>query len=261
MRQMLIGSILEPSAFAIRDHLELAKTRWLQPLQFVDVYNNQLARRLLLAITDPNELFLDIGAHIGSVTSAALRRGARVIAFEAIPEKAAKLAEKFPQARVKCVALGEREGQVTFNIDTKASGNSSLAALPNDSLQITVKMMRLDDVLLDESADVIKLDVEGAELGVLRGAGAAIGRSQPTIMFESGPDDRLGYTKPRLWTWLNDHAYEVFCPDRVAHEGASMSLDVFVDSHSYPRRTTNYFAIHPRRLRAVRQRARAYLKF
>jgi hypothetical protein len=109
--------------------------------------------------------------------------------------------------------------------------------------------------------DVIKMDIEGAELGALRGAVRLIERCRPTVMFESAPGDPngLGYTKEALWQFFNDIGYEIVVPNRVAHDGAGLSQEGFVEGHLYPRRTTNYFAIASERRREVRDRARSLL--
>src|SRR6185436_19963647 len=110
---------------------------------------------------------------------------------------------------------------------------------------VKVPIRRLDDLVAPEGIDMIKIDVEGAELGVLRGAPKLIASSRPVIMFESGPGDAagLGYTKPAMWQFFADQRYTLHVPNRVAHNDEGLSLEGFVDSHVYPRRTTNYFAI------------------
>ena len=79
-------------------------------------------------------------------------------------------------------------------------------------------------------------------------------------MFESAPGEVLGYTKKDLWEWFQTHKYGIFLPNRLAHTAPPMSLEVFIDSHQYPRRSTNYFAVPIEKLVAVRDRARQILK-
>jgi hypothetical protein len=58
-------------------------------------------------------------------------------------------------------------------------------------------------IISSDRIDVIKIDVEGAELGVLRGSEKLVTKNRPSIMFEGAPprDDGLGYTKEALWRW------------------------------------------------------------
>ena len=115
---------------------------------------------------------------------------------------------------------------------------------------------RLDAIVAD--ADVVKIDAEGAELGVSRGSERINGR--PVIMFESAPGEVLGYTKADLWTWFDEHKYGVLLPNRLAHTAPPMTLEVFIDSHQYPRHTTNYFAVPVEKIEPVREKARRLLR-
>src|SRR5207244_4306522 len=140
------------------------------------------------------------------------------------------------------------EGESSFFINPEESGYSSLSP-DTGTLEIRVPVRRLDSIV--DQADVIKIDVEGAELGVLRGSEYIT--SRPVFMFESAPGEILGYTKNDLWEWFESHGYGIFLPNRLAHTAPPMSLDVFIDSHQYPRRTTNYFALPVDKLEEVRQ--------
>jgi hypothetical protein len=152
--------------------------------------------------------------------------------------------------------VGEAEGDISFWVVPAASGYSSLIRSA-DSVAITVPLRRLDE-LVTGPVGIIKIDVEGAELGVLRGAERLIANTRPVIMFESGPGEAM-YSKASLWGWLAERRYEVFVPDRVAHNGPALTCDGFAESHHYPRRTTNYFAIPAERRDAVRTQARLVL--
>lgn len=248
IREKLVGTALGRIALSLRDTAKLLRT----PREALGTASNDfLAIPLLVSLCRPGETFLDIGAHIGSVIAEVRHRcpGARVEAVEAIPAKVAKLRRRFPDVIVHECALAEEEGTATFYIDEDASGCSSLAERPHGTA-ITVVKRRLDDLV--EHADLIKLDVEGAELGVLRGAESLVVRSRPVIMFESGPEIVLGFSKEDLFGWFAERDYGLYAPNRLAGTGGAMSLDGFLDSHEYPRRTTNYFALPNEKAAQVR---------
>jgi FkbM family methyltransferase len=256
LRENVIGTPIEAAVFEVRDRLSLIHRAISFSQSLGDTFNNQLAAILVTKIAKKGSTFIDIGAHIGSVVSAARRRsGLNVIAVAAIPEKADKLRKKFRDVTVFCCALSDKEGEASFFINLDASGYSSLNRNSARVREITVKLERLDNIIDADNVDVIKIDVEGAELGVLRGAEMLINRCRPTIMFESGPEELMGFTKDAMWQWMKDHDYVIYAPDRLAHTGQPMSLDVFLDSHSYPRRTTNYFAVHSTRIGEIRKAA------
>jgi FkbM family methyltransferase len=256
VKQLLLGTRLGRFAGSARDMLQLLRT---PRVALGTTVNDQLALRLLVDLCRDDDTFIDVGSHIGSVIADVRHRcpAARIIGFEAIPEKAAKLRRKFPDVTIHCCALAEEEGEAVFFIDTQESGYSSLAERPGRSQKIVVEKRTLDGVVGNNRADLIKIDVEGAELGVLKGADKVFARSRPITLFESGPGNVLGFTKEAMFKWFSDRGYGLMAPNRVAHTGGPMTIDGFLDSHEYPRRTTNYIAIPLEKLEETRARARA----
>ena len=256
-RQLLLGSPFGRAAMRLRDAYALL-TAGREGAG--TIANDQLAGFIVARLVLGKGVFVDVGAHIGSVIAEVRHHSpdSDVIAFEAIPEKAARLVAKFPSVRIESCALSDREGSAAFFVDTRWSGYSSLAR-GSDAREIEVPLRTLDGVLAGVAVDVIKIDVEGAELGVLRGGAALLAASRPTIMFESGPEEVLGYTKEAMWSFLAERDYAVIVPNRLAHNAPGLSLDGFLDSHFYPRRTTNYFAVPLEKQAEVRERARTIL--
>lgn len=258
-KRMLVGTSVGRAAMAVRNAYQF----WQLPrVEYGTVVNDQIAIQLAVGLCPPTGTFIDIGAHIGSVISEVHYRHphAQIIAFEAIPEKAAALQRKFPGFEVHNLALCDREGEASFFIDIEHSASSSLARGKADAREIKVKTRRLDSLFADRGANVLKVDVEGAELGVFRGATELISRSRPIIMFESGPGVIFDFTKEAMFAFLSNQNYAIFAPNRLAHTGGRMTLDAFLDSHEYPRRTTNYFALPVEREAQIREAARS-LKF
>lgn len=255
VKQMMLGTPLGRAAMFAREKASLLHTSVTRPEALAAQLNDNLATRLATQL--PCRTFVDVGAHLGSVVAAVRQAtAAKVIAFEAMPDKAAALARRFPDVTVHACALGDADGTASFFVVPAASGYSSLIKSA-ESVEIEVPLRRLDD-LVTEHVDTIKVDVEGAELGVLRGAERLISEFRPLIMFESAPGEAM-YTKAAMWEWCNEHQYQIVTPDRMAHEGPSLTRDGFVDSHYYPRRTTNYFAIPAEKRNMLRSQARELL--
>jgi FkbM family methyltransferase len=219
------------------------------------IANDQLAEFLVTRLAQRH--FVDVGAHIGSIIAGVREHcpSVQITAVEPIPDKAVRLRKKFAGVEVIECALAERAGELPFFVNPSASGYSSLNSAAGE-IEITVPVKRLDSLVSDP--DVIKIDVEGAELGVLRGSEGI--KSRPIFMFESAPYEVLSYTKADLWGWFQERDYGVFLPNRLAHTAPPMSLDVFIDSHHYPRRATNYFGIPTEKVFEVRERTRALLR-
>jgi FkbM family methyltransferase len=269
LKRMLIGTWAGDALEALRDRWDLAATRKRHYEEAGNMANDMMCRKLMVGLNRPGSVFLDIGAHIGSVTGAVLKRspGTNVIAFEAVPEKAERLRQKFPGVTIHQCAVSNATGEVTFYVSLEKSSYSSLdnksAANTGQTRAITVKAYRLDEMAIKGTVDIIKVDVEGAEQGVFEGGQVLIKKDLPLIFFESGPGDhpQLGFSKAGLWKLFDKLGYGIVIPTRLAHADTGMSLDVFEDSHLYPRRANNYIAVPRARRDEFRRRARELLGF
>jgi FkbM family methyltransferase len=268
MKQNIIDTAIGRAAIKTRDRLEIVKAAAFKEECAGMIANDWVATFLLTKLCLSNRTFIDIGAHIGSIISEVSHFDStiKIIAVEAMPDKAKNLRKKFPSVELHECAVGESdEGEIPFYVNTKQSGYSSLGKPSEDSesetIEIKVLIRRLDSLVSYDDIDVIKIDVEGAELGVLRGSKSILANNRPVIMFESAPlqGDGLGYTKDDMWDYLSSHNYEVFVPNRVAHNGPGLSKEGFSESHVFPSRTTNYFAVPIERRLEIRDRARNML--
>jgi FkbM family methyltransferase len=265
MKQMLLGSGLGRVALITRDAVQLLLVALRSPETVGTLANDQIATFLLTRLCLPNKGFVDVGAHIGSIISEVAYHdpSIKLYAVEPIPAKIDKLRRKFPSIELYGCAVGESDGEIAFFINKKQSGYSSIVRPTNcaEAFEMTVPLKKLDSLISSNNIDIIKIDVEGAELGVVRGGDRLIARCRPLVMFESGPptNDGLGYSKESIWHWLAERDFEIVLPNRVAHNGPGLNLDGFIEAHFYPRRTTNYFAIPKERRIEARDRARSVL--
>jgi FkbM family methyltransferase len=118
----------------------------------------------------------DIGANIGLYTdkfAALVGSNGKVAAFEPSPRNVARLRERFPEGgnvTVCEVALAEQPGFATFYANQAEDGiTDSLISRASNAVAHQVAIHRGDEFLLRFSPNVIKIDVEGFELEVLRG--------------------------------------------------------------------------------------------
>jgi FkbM family methyltransferase len=151
---------------------------------------------------------VDIGANHGATVGEMVRVApeGRVVAFEPIPALHAELVAAFPTADVRNVALSDETGHATFHYVVSADGLSGLRrrSYPGkqDVREITVRTARLDDELPEDfDPSLIKIDVEGAELQVLRGALGTLERHRPVVVFEHGVGaaDHYGTSSGDVW--------------------------------------------------------------
>ncbi|WP_408633034.1 FkbM family methyltransferase [Mycobacterium ostraviense] len=151
--------------------------------------------RLAASLCDPDRVSLDIGADVGEFTTAMLASSRSVIAFEPRPAQARDLAAMFAAVgaavRVEAVALSDKPGVTAMRVVESEPGRSTidtdnvLGDVDGSSIRcIDVPVKRLDDLQLDD-VGLIKIDVEGHELAVLRGAAETLRRNRPTILVEA----------------------------------------------------------------------------
>lgn len=267
MKQYLLTSVLGRTALQLRARAALLYSAYNSAETVGTLANDLLATKLLTRICKPAATFVDVGAHIGSVIAEVKHQNptARLVAVEAVPEKATSLRKRFPFVELHECAVGESNGETSFFVNRRQSGYSSLGRPQADNVgvvtEIRVRIRKMDDLVPHADVDVIKIDVEGAELGVLRGGANTIEKCRPLIMFESGPqpDDGLGYTKRALYEFFESQNYLVLLPNRLAHDSPGLDLHGFEESHWYPRRTTNYFAVPRDRKIEFRDKARRIL--
>lgn len=157
---------------AFLDHLPGGRTIFVngEPLRLrwryrgIRSYEPDAWSRLLDPIR-PGETFVDVGGNIGLYTIAAARRGARVTVFEPDPAAARDLTRHLRLNRTEAVlieaAAGAAAGEIRMRLQGDLESHASATGTP-------VRCVRLDQTLDD--CDILKIDVEGAELSVLEGA-------------------------------------------------------------------------------------------
>jgi FkbM family methyltransferase len=163
---------------------------------------------------------IDIGANRGRVLRKMLSvaPAGHHMAFEPIPDLAARLAGEFPNVEVHAAALSDENSETTFYLADRPalSGLRRREWVNTGYTEIEVEVRRLDDVApLSRSVSFLKLDVEGAEVCVLRGAQRLLAEHHPAIWFEHGARSPSVYdtTTADLWALLTDHGYRVWTAD------------------------------------------------
>lgn len=265
MKDRLIASAIGPVLLRLRSYVALRSMSWRNPEQASMVANGILCDRLIAKLPEPDSSFLDIGAHIGSVLNAVHRADSTVHIFsiEADHAKLDRLRRNFPFCAFTECAVGEMPGTAEFFTHPSRSGFNSLAASEADGvIRTTVEVRTLDEIFPEQIFQTIKIDVEGAELGALRGGARMIERSRPVILFEStgAGVNALGYDAGGLFEWFAGEGFEVFLPDRLAHEAPGIDRQVFLDAHHYPMRSVNFFAVPEERRVEIRDKARTILR-
>ena len=198
---------------------------------FFGTYEPEL-REIFRTVLPTGGIAVDVGANVGWHTLLLARlvgEGGRVLAAEPNPSVRARLQDNLHLNRIRHVdvvpyALGDAEGTVAFHApeadDTGAGDGHVVTATETDGRRvIRVETRRLDTILQAmqvERLDLIKIDVEGFEWPVLKGAEQVIARFRPHIVFETLGEyaERGGGTPEALTEFFQKHRYRLFAIGR-----------------------------------------------
>lgn len=186
---------------------------------------------VLDGLLSPTHVFLDVGANQGEFTLFAAKRvpRGRVVAYEPVASVAARLrgnvrANGFGHVSIREVAVGAAAGTAAlyhptqkFDDGTGHDGLASLYPSARCSSQggAEVPMVTLDaeiDRLALQRVDVLKIDIEGAELEALRGARVLLREHKPAVIIELNASTAraAGYRLDDLVAELAAHGYRLF---------------------------------------------------
>lgn len=155
----------------------------------------------------PGDVVIEGGANIGTLTKAMLISGAKVIAFESNPEA------------VECLLHNCESESLTIY------GGCALSESPDDLVTMhrqdnagasyctpggEIPCYTIDELNVPKCA-LIKLDIEGYEAKVIRGASETIARCRPVIVAEVNRTalERVGDSEDVLWALLESNGYIV----------------------------------------------------
>ncbi len=209
-------------------------------------FNEMIAWRRILR---PGDLFVDVGANVGSYSLWAAECGTDVIAIEPHPQTAARLRRNvalnpYP-IQVRQVALADRPGRLwlTSGLDSenhllvgpdgpagpdragrqsdgpdragRQSDGPDRAGRQSDPAGIEVAVQTLDDLVESRHPVFVKIDVEGAEELVLRGATRALTDERILAIqleWNSASADLLGRGRDVVAELLTGHGFRLFRP-------------------------------------------------
>ena len=190
-------------------------------------YSEVALTALLLRVLRAGDGVVDVGTHFGYEAVLASRLvgpSGFVIAFEPNPDAAAIASRNlapYGQASLRGAAAGERPGRLRFartSLARAAFAGAAGRTLRNagDAEEIEVDVTTLDDVVSEaRRVRLVKIDVEGAEPAVLRGADRLLRRDRPLIVAEADTPE-AGDVLAEL---LAPYGYRAFTFDDVLGQG------------------------------------------
>ncbi len=151
----------------------------------------------LRRILSPGMCVYDVGANVGFITVLAARlvgSAGRVVAFEPLAVNAEQIAHNvrlndFAHVSVRREALGNQEGEVEFRVSAESTWGklASTGPVSQETAIIRVPIRKCDTLVARGEMprpDLLKIDVEGAEIDVLSGAVETLRNLRPLLFIE-----------------------------------------------------------------------------
>jgi FkbM family methyltransferase len=177
-------------------------------------------------------VFLDIGAHVGHWSLRLASKASRIVAVEANPDSASVLRRNLALNDIRNVEIVEMAAwdeptrlRLFDPVGQVAGGSTQV--LPASNGDGTIRADRLDTLIdIFDRLDLVKMDVEGADIHVLDGMAGLVRKFHPTLFIEC--HDVYGYYEradleaalTRLgYTWRVAHSYETsWMPDGISQQ-------------------------------------------
>jgi FkbM family methyltransferase len=166
-------------------------------------------------VLKPGELFVDVGANVGSYTIWAAELGADVIALEPAEDTFALLVENVELNGYQVAAVQAAAG-ATCGTARFTAGRDAVNRL-DEAGPIQIRLVTIDSLIGDRTVAGMKVDVEGFEIEVLRGCTRALSEQRFKLiqlewnrasLFSVGEDRR------QIADLLAGYGYELCRPDR-----------------------------------------------
>jgi FkbM family methyltransferase len=172
----------------------------------------------------PGDVVYDVGANVGFFTVLVARlvgKDGHVYAFEPVPDNIAAVQHnlglnKMTQVTVLQQAVSDEVGEGKLLLAHYSGGATldKVGAPPDLKGELLVPLTTLD--ALTEQPDylqpnLVKIDVEGAEINVLRGMTWLLKNAKPTLLYEIDDGELAAYEKKvdECAAFLREHEYEV----------------------------------------------------
>ena len=197
------------------------------PLESRKIYKNfePITTDIIMRNVNENSHFIDVGANFGYFTllAAQLIKKGKIWSIEANPEIIPILrlnTEAFKNLKIINKAVGSENKKIEFYLADDFVNSSVHQNLYCSEKKITVEMIKLDDLIGDQSVDFIKVDVQGDEISILEGARKIIDREKNIkIIIEWAPG------------WIKNSCHDPFSLPEVLSNMGFKKIEI-IDEYS-----------------------------
>ena len=201
-----------------------------------------LIKKIMRIVLEEDSSFIDVGCYRGNFLLEANKfapSGAH-IGFEPIPDIYTKVIKTLGGVNdIRQLGLSDERGETTFNYvksNPLYSGIKKRNYPGKESIEeLVIKVDTLDHQLFQSPrVDLIKIDVEGAELNVLKGGINTITKFNPVIVFEyeQGASDVYGVTPAEIWSFFDKVKYSVYTLKNFIDNPLPLSFSRFTEIYT-----------------------------
>ncbi|MCL2510885.1 MAG: FkbM family methyltransferase [Bacteroidales bacterium] len=202
---------------------------------------DRLTRKIMKRYLQKDYNCIDVGCHKGEILDLILKyapAGAHC-AFEPIPYLCEELERKYKnRATIFPYALSDNNGETTFQHVRNAPAYSGIKKrrydIPNPEIEeIKVELKTLDELIpSSRKIHFIKIDVEGGEFGVIKGAKNLLKNNRLVVLFEcgKGASDYYGTVPVALYNFITDEiGMKIYTLDAYLKNGKSLNVNEFIN--------------------------------
>jgi FkbM family methyltransferase len=217
---------------------------------------DRFSEKIMRKILQHDSNCIDIGCHKGEMLELMLTYApnGNHYAFEPIPFLQDLLNYKYgSKAQIMRYALSDRNGFSSFQYVRNAPAYSGIKQRKYDISkpeieEISVELKRLDDIIPPEvKINFMKVDVEGGEFDVFKGAFRILSTDKPLVIFEfgKGAGDYYGTTPSALYDFLINAGLNISTLKAYFYNKSPLKAQEFDDCFQTNREY--YFVAHPAR--------------
>ena len=224
----------------------------------IDITKNleydRLTQLIMKRVIKNDSNCIDIGCHKGEILDYIIKYApsGKHFAFEPLPYLYKNLIEVYSnKALIFPYALSDIEGKSTFQFVENAPAYSGIKIRKYDIANPDIKEIEVELKILDNiippgtKIDFIKIDVEGGEYGVIKGAKKILKDSQPVMIFECGigASDYYGTNPIEFYKFITDEiGLKISTLKSYINKKKSLSLNEF--DNFYKTNKEYYFVAH-----------------
>ncbi len=215
---------------------------------------DRLTKLIIKKTIHTNSKCVDVGCHKGEILDLILIQSpdGQHYGFEPIPYLYEDLKKKYSSKNnIFPYALADTEGSTTFQYVKNAPAYSGFKkrdyTINNPDIEeIKVQMKTLDSIIpASVKIDFIKIDVEGAELGVLMGSKRILNENKPIVIFEFGlgASNYYGTQPESIYDFIHSTGLKISLLDSWLKNRPVLRKDTF--NELYLKNKEYYFIAHP----------------